>query len=133
MADFTALLKMSVAGMNDGYNQAKNDLAEVITQLNTSIQEVTHNKVGLRVSEGFKTAEASIFNVVIFQGSEPGAAIGAYRIFRRGYPIPYSKLATPFIALGELKSKVELERHFSAIVCDRESPIVMAVAFALRR
>ena len=133
MVDFTGLIKNSIVGMNDGYNQVKTDLTTIISDFNNSVQQITGSKVGIRVIENFKTNEASIFSVVIIHGGDSSTSIGAFRVFRRGYPVLYSKMAAPFIPSGEFKSKEDIEAHFAAIAADRESPVVQAVALALRK
>jgi len=127
----------SLDGFNDDFEQAKDDLESVVADLEEEIQGVVAPKsFSLTLSEAFSDADESVFRLVASQNWRRDiVTVGSYRITLGGYPIAYGSFddeEEDFSQEGSLTDRKDLEKHFAHMLGDKNSQLILFVAFLNR-
>jgi hypothetical protein len=138
MGKFDEILRKSLKGINDAFESAKNDLEEVVHELQDAIRDVVSGKnVNVWLDDCLANSEEQIVAVRVgfkFSGREQ-VVIGYYRITLGGYPISYGTFLDDeerFEPAGNIENRAGLEQHFAEMLADKQSPLVLFLAY-LRR
>jgi hypothetical protein len=133
MPDFGELLKNSISGLNDNYNVAVADLNNVIAGVDAAVTGLTSGLVNVRLQEINKTPDHTLYLLTLVRKRMGDSLrLGAFRIRSTGYPIEYGSLRKEFDVDGTLEGKEQLEEYFAAMLSERNSPMVVQIAFSLR-
>jgi hypothetical protein len=138
MSKFTDILKNTLSHVQSNYDLALKDFRELVSELADAVRQLSEEKRDLRVGEESKDAAQTVMSVYVTQpgmGDTIVARVGDYAIPASGYPISYGQ-QTPFgkfEKMGSLDNRGRLEKHFADMLANPTSPIVVQIAFALRK
>lgn len=149
MGEFTELLRETLKGVSEEFQQAKADLNEVIESLSQSVEEVTQGEGMVRMvptKESFGwviyTIELVFNNAERFQ--ESTTTLTHVRISAEGYPLgvtPNADFNADFLVPKEgfdlgplyLADKEQVKAFFREMVTNPDSPLIQGIRFHSRQ
>lgn len=142
MANFDALIKKSLAIVNDGYQQALADVKVVVEKLSNAIRQNAGEHFALEVSEVKSDVKGVTFRIFLDTDVNDLQAdivtIVHIRILSKGYPIlhgSFNKTQNVFVSMdgNELEDMAAVEQFFADLLADPESSLIQALGFAMRK
>lgn len=133
MSEFDDALAVTLDGINDGFNQARADLNEIVAQVSEAISRKAGDpNLGLSLQERYHyESEAEYF--LAFKSRADGL-LGAYHIPTSGYPIGFGiGSGANFSPAGSIADKQQLKEHFQEMLTNRDSPLIVKLAYYLRQ
>ena len=138
MASFEEMLKASLAGVNAQVDAADTDLHQEVASAAEGVERITGGKVSLFLRRARDAASEVIYGLVLGKTRSDREIMG-FRLGPTGYPITaapnssYFKEETASHLQRVLGNRDELRKVFSELASDPGSPLVIALAFFLRR
>lgn len=146
MNDFDNALQTALTGASAAFRQADEDLHHVVTEAAQSIGRITKGKVELQLNRIREEFNGTTFALQLLKaGERKPMVLGLYMIQSTGYPIEFgpSKYSQKVesadvlnIGLGperQLRDRESLRQHFLELLSAPDSPLVVNIAFLLRK
>ncbi|MFJ1213317.1 hypothetical protein [Burkholderia pyrrocinia] len=141
MTNFDSLLQKSLATVNDGYEQARQDLENIVSEVDTSLKSNLGDEFAFVAIEEDINIKGTIYAISLDtetdNRSAPYIPIVSIRIPSTGYPIEtgsISKSTGLFTVDGTvLKDSSDIKTFFSAQLENPNSMLIQAIGFALRK
>lgn len=138
MGEFDEILEETLEGINDPFENAVQELESVINDVTASIRNaVGDENVHLRLKPEEEQSDETLFSLEFKLGRYKGGgtSIGYYRVTLDGYPIQYGTIDVDdtFRASGQLADRAAIVEHFKEMLANRNSPLVLQIAYAKRR
>jgi hypothetical protein len=137
MPGFTEVLRNTVSGMNESFQDARRDLNQIVSEVSASVAEILgRSDARLELVKAGDVPEVS-YNLSLVVGDQ-SIPLGTYSLSASGYPIAqlsHVNASWPSMAVHArrtFKQCSELENHFREMLADPNSPLVVHLAFLLR-
>nr|WP_091659435.1 hypothetical protein [Massilia sp. PDC64] len=137
--NFDAILKSSLAAVNDNYQIAVGEVQDVVNSVHTAVRHNAGNRYGLIFTEMSADIKGTTFRIYFDTNVDVMRArvidVLFIRIPSTGYPIAIGtvdKATKNFFTEQNVNNKEELERVFAQLLQNPESSLIQAIGFALR-
>jgi hypothetical protein len=137
MSDFVNMFKASLGKASQAFLSADKDLHDVITRAAEALLKVTNGAADMalgKINEGVD----GVSYALSVQTEIDSFEVGGYFVSSKGYPVRYGS-----IELGDFErvikpsqvfaNKDEIERHLESLVSNPDSPLIVRLAYMLRR
>lgn len=139
MVDFNGLLKKSLSGVAEAYNAAYSDLESFVEGIDAAIKENAGPLFGLTIGSSKDDIKGSTFRIFFDTNINNDRAetitIKYFFIPATGYPVRYGQYSHKngtFTIEALVENKEQLESYFVSLLDNPESPLLQAVAYAVR-
>jgi len=141
MVDFEKLLRESLAGGTKAFEQADADLHDIVIEASQALSRVSQGAADLVLRTLVENLGGVIYGLVIREtgARSSGDAVEFYQVPPGGYPIRTGGFtdiesdSPEFHPRLALENKAELQQHFAEMMANPDSPLVVIVAFFMRR
>lgn len=141
MTDFNEILRKSLSIVNDGYQQAVDNIKEVVSNLSDSIKANAGEDFSLEIGEISSDLKGATFRIFLDTDVNDVEAstmnIIDLRIPVGGYPVQlgtFTKSIQSFKAAEQvLNNKSDIEQYFAQQLSEPDSRLIQAIGFAVRR
>lgn len=137
--DFDAILKSSLAAVNDNYQAALSDVIDVVESIHAAIQKNAGSKYALIFTDMSADIKGSTFRVYFDTNKDVMRSklidILFIRIPSAGYPVgigTIDKSSKIFLAEETVSTCEELKKYFAQLLQNPESSLIQAIGFAMR-
>lgn len=137
--DFNAILKLSLAAVNDNYQEAVRDVEEVVGSVHAAVQQNAGKRFGVVLTDQSADIKGSTFRIYFDTNVDVMRAkiidVLFVRIPSSGYPIALGtidKSTKNFFAEQQIIDKEQLQKAFAQLLQNPESSLIQAIGFALR-
>jgi hypothetical protein len=138
--DFEFSLRRSLSNVNEGYQETRSDLNEIVTSLGSAVSNIAGEQFAIGLDEISSDMKGTSFRIFLDTNVTDLNAeivdIAYLRVTSKGYPIqrgPIAKGTKTLFPEAEISSKYELSRYFVDMIENSDSALVQAIGFALRR
>ena len=142
MTDFNVLLRQSLAIVNDGFQNARDEIERIVAKLSAAVKQTAGEDFAVEMSEVSATPKGTTFRIYFDPNSmDPTAeviTVAALFVPSKGYPVlrgTWNKSTNTFFPTqgGELRTLEDVEKFFADLLSNPESSLIQALGFALRR
>jgi hypothetical protein len=136
MIDFEQALKEVILGKNEKFLVADSDLHTEVAAASQALGRISKGKASL-VLEPVQESEEGITYRLMLTAKDYADEVGAFTVPSDGYPIIAVPTVQPYHAEQEkknpLNNKEALRGYFVSMASNPDSPLVMKLAFVIRR
>lgn len=138
--DFENSLKRSLMVVNEGYQNARNDVDRLLSSLAEAVSKIAGEQFVLGVDEFSSDVKGTNLRINLDTDFTDMNAdivdIAFIRIPAKGYPIqhgPLLKATKTMMVQTHIADAEELAKFFLDMIENPDSPLVQAIGFALRK
>lgn len=140
MTDFNALLRKSIATVQEGYQSAVKDLSEVVNEIGVAISDLSSGACDLQLQTIAVDVAGTSFRIYLDTNSKDPSALSVPIIdlflTNKGYPInagQIDKATGRFFTQTYFSDRADLERFFADTLGNPDSSLIQSLGFAMRK
>ena len=130
MLTFEEMLAQHIQGMNSRFQQADQDLHQVVAEAAKSISRISNGNTSIQLATLNESTDGIMYNLQ-FVGKGSTINLCSFQVKATGYPI-----AVPGAGVGSAKTMTnrgEIESFLNELASNPDSPLVRQLAFTVRK
>jgi hypothetical protein len=133
MPTLEELLRASLKGANDKFDQANKALHAAVVEAAKAVEAATEGKATLRLEEVKSDADETRYNLdIVVKEDDAVRTIASFAMGRKGFPITRLHNRESLHMLEKFDSAEAISAYFQKLASDPESPLVGYLAYIIR-
>jgi hypothetical protein len=138
MPTLEELLRASLKGANDKYNQANKALHAAVVETAKAVEAATEGKATIRLDEVQRNASETRYDlVIVIKKDDESRTIAIFEVGMKGFPITRYEDSEyqghpAFRVMEKFETAEAIAKYFQKLASDPDSPLVGYLAYIMR-